>query len=82
MRFHLFQTTLIFTLSQYKLPTYGRYAFPEYAAILGWFIAAIPMVPMVIMMVLAIYRENGNLLQVGDSVFTEVSLENGNGFVI
>ncbi|XP_071096648.1 sodium- and chloride-dependent GABA transporter 1-like [Haliotis cracherodii] len=56
-------TTLIFTLTQYKPPTYGKYVFPDYASGIGWCIAAIPMLPVCLMMVVAIAQGKGDIRQ-------------------
>ncbi|XP_046557787.1 sodium- and chloride-dependent glycine transporter 2-like isoform X1 [Haliotis rubra] len=55
--------TLIFTFTQYEPPTYGQYVFPGYASSIGWCIAAVPMLPVGVMMVIAIYRAKGNIWQ-------------------
>ncbi|XP_067652464.1 sodium- and chloride-dependent glycine transporter 1-like [Haliotis asinina] len=55
--------TFIFTLTQYQSPTYGKYVYPDYAATIGWCAASVPGIPLVVMMVKAIYKEEGSLLQ-------------------
>ncbi|XP_041377019.1 sodium- and chloride-dependent taurine transporter-like [Gigantopelta aegis] len=37
--------TVVFTLAQYTLPTYGKYEYPNYSAVIGWIYAAIPITP-------------------------------------
>ncbi|XP_071096640.1 sodium- and chloride-dependent glycine transporter 2-like [Haliotis cracherodii] len=56
-------TTLVFTFLQYEPPTYGQYVYPYYTTVIGWIIASIPMVPVVMMMVVAVYRGKGGLFQ-------------------
>ncbi|XP_046329013.2 sodium- and chloride-dependent glycine transporter 1-like [Haliotis rufescens] len=53
----------ISTLTKYVPPTYGTYVYPDYAASIGWTLAVIPCIPFVVMMFVAIYRENGAILQ-------------------
>ncbi|XP_048251436.1 sodium- and chloride-dependent glycine transporter 1-like [Haliotis rufescens] len=53
----------ISTLMKYAPPTYGSYVYPEYAATIGWTIASISCVPFVVMMFVAIYREEGTIVQ-------------------
>ncbi|XP_046354589.2 sodium-dependent proline transporter-like [Haliotis rufescens] len=53
----------ISTLARYKPPTYGNYVYPPYAATIGWCLATIPCIPLVVGMLLAIYKEKGSLLQ-------------------
>ncbi|XP_067650906.1 sodium- and chloride-dependent glycine transporter 1-like [Haliotis asinina] len=56
-------TIFIFTLVQYQPPTYGRYVYPDFSASVGWCLAAIPCIPLVVMMFVAIYREEGSIVQ-------------------
>ncbi|XP_046557636.1 sodium- and chloride-dependent glycine transporter 2-like [Haliotis rubra] len=56
-------TTLIFTFTQYEPPTYGKYVYPYYTTVIGWFIAALPLIPFFVMMVVAVKKQEGNLLQ-------------------
>ncbi|XP_046555784.1 sodium-dependent proline transporter-like [Haliotis rubra] len=56
-------TIFIFTLVQYQPPTYGRYVYPDFFASIGWCLAAIPCIPLAVMMFVAIYREDGSILQ-------------------
>ncbi|XP_046558902.1 sodium- and chloride-dependent glycine transporter 1-like [Haliotis rubra] len=53
----------IFTLVQYQPPTYGNYIYPDYAASLGWCLAAVPCIPLVTVMFVVIYKEEGTVLQ-------------------
>ncbi|XP_046332791.2 sodium- and chloride-dependent glycine transporter 2-like [Haliotis rufescens] len=54
-------TTLIFTFTQYEPPTYGKYVYPYHTNVIGWIIAAIPLIPVVVMIVVAIYKQKGSL---------------------
>ncbi|XP_067660913.1 sodium- and chloride-dependent glycine transporter 2-like [Haliotis asinina] len=56
-------TTLIFTFTQYKPPTYGKYVYPYYTTVIGWIIAALPLIPFFVMMVVAVKKQEGSLLQ-------------------
>ncbi|XP_048245506.1 sodium- and chloride-dependent glycine transporter 2-like [Haliotis rufescens] len=56
-------TTLIFTFLQYQPPTYGKYVYPYYSTVIGWIIAALPMIPVILVMTVAVYKANGNLYQ-------------------
>ncbi|XP_046561673.1 sodium- and chloride-dependent glycine transporter 2-like [Haliotis rubra] len=51
--------TVVFTFAQYKSPTYGEYVYPYYSTVIGWIIASIPLMPVIIMMFLALYRRKG-----------------------
>ncbi|XP_067653314.1 sodium- and chloride-dependent glycine transporter 2-like [Haliotis asinina] len=53
----------ISTLTKYVPPTYGNYVYPDYAASIGWSIAIIPCIPVVVMMFVTIYNEDGAILQ-------------------
>ncbi|XP_046564508.1 sodium- and chloride-dependent glycine transporter 2-like [Haliotis rubra] len=53
----------ISTLARYEPPTYGNYVYPKYAATIGWCLATIPCIPLVVGMFLTIYKEEGTLLQ-------------------
>ncbi|XP_046558833.1 sodium- and chloride-dependent glycine transporter 2-like isoform X1 [Haliotis rubra] len=55
--------TIVFTFAQYKLPTYGEYVYPYYSTVIGWIIASLPLMPVIIMMFLAIYRGKGGVFQ-------------------
>ncbi|XP_046569999.1 sodium- and chloride-dependent glycine transporter 2-like [Haliotis rubra] len=56
-------TAFIFTLLQYSPPTYGKYKYPDYAATIGWILACIPVMPVVVVMVTTLYRAEGSLKQ-------------------
>ncbi|XP_046328951.2 sodium- and chloride-dependent glycine transporter 1-like [Haliotis rufescens] len=56
-------TISIVTLAQYQSPTYNGYVYPDYAATIGWCLATIPCIPLVVMMFSAIIREEGSFLQ-------------------
>ncbi|XP_067660141.1 sodium- and chloride-dependent glycine transporter 2-like [Haliotis asinina] len=53
----------IFTLVRYRPPTYGNYIYPDYAASLGWCLAVVPCIPLVTVMWVIIYKEEGSVLQ-------------------
>ncbi|XP_067660755.1 sodium- and chloride-dependent glycine transporter 2-like [Haliotis asinina] len=55
--------TVVFTFAQYKPPTYGEYVYPYYTTVIGWIIASIPLLPVIIMMFRAIYSRKGGVLQ-------------------
>ncbi|XP_046558856.1 sodium- and chloride-dependent glycine transporter 2-like [Haliotis rubra] len=55
--------TVVFTFAQYKSPTYGEYVYPYYSTVIGWIIASIPLMPVIIMMFLALYRRKGGVFQ-------------------
>ncbi|XP_048245751.1 sodium- and chloride-dependent glycine transporter 1-like [Haliotis rufescens] len=59
----LLLTIFIFTLAQYQPPTYGSYIYPDYAASFGWCLAVIPCIPLVVVMCMVIYKEEGTMLQ-------------------
>ncbi|XP_046573594.1 sodium- and chloride-dependent glycine transporter 2-like [Haliotis rubra] len=46
----------ILTLLRYQPPTYGKYVFPSYAPVIGWIIAALPLLPIPIYMVMTVRR--------------------------
>ncbi|XP_046582686.1 sodium- and chloride-dependent glycine transporter 2-like isoform X3 [Haliotis rubra] len=56
-------TILISTFLQYHPPTYGEYVYPYYSTIIGWIIASLPVIPVFVMMVVALHRGKGGLLQ-------------------
>ncbi|XP_071088294.1 sodium- and chloride-dependent glycine transporter 2-like [Haliotis cracherodii] len=56
-------TAFIFTLIQYSPPTYGKYEYPDYAPVIGWILACIPVMPVVVVMVMTLNRANGSLKQ-------------------
>ncbi|XP_046563441.1 sodium- and chloride-dependent glycine transporter 1-like, partial [Haliotis rubra] len=49
-------TAFILTLLQYQPPTYGKYTFPGYASIIGWFIASVSIIPLPVYMILAVKK--------------------------
>lgn len=56
MSISMFQTVFILTLMSYQLPTYGKYEFPNYASIIGWSFAVIPLLPLPVYMSIAVRK--------------------------
>ncbi|ESP00137.1 hypothetical protein LOTGIDRAFT_238683 [Lottia gigantea] len=54
-------TVLLTTLTQYTLPTYGDYQYPVSAGILGWFIALITALPILIWMLKTLFQAKGSI---------------------
>ena len=52
------------TLTQYTLPTYGKYEYPYYSAIIGWIYASIPILPIPVFMVWELIKAKGSLREV------------------
>ncbi|XP_071099678.1 sodium- and chloride-dependent creatine transporter 1-like [Haliotis cracherodii] len=50
----ILMTVFILTLMSYQLPTYGKYEFPNYASIIGWSFAVIPLLPLPVYMAIAV----------------------------
>ncbi|XP_046368124.2 sodium- and chloride-dependent GABA transporter 1-like isoform X2 [Haliotis rufescens] len=53
----------IMTIAQYDSPTYGKYTYPVEATAIGWMIALMPVVPMIIFMIKALRKQQGPLKQ-------------------
>jgi len=52
-------------VTQLKAVTYGDYAYPTWAIVLGWILGLVSLAPLPICMIVAIYNCNeGTLLQV------------------
>ncbi|XP_046578282.1 sodium- and chloride-dependent betaine transporter-like isoform X1 [Haliotis rubra] len=53
----------ITTISQYESPTYGKYTYPVEATVVGWMVALLPVVPVIIVMIKALIKQHGSLQQ-------------------
>ncbi|XP_046583691.1 sodium- and chloride-dependent glycine transporter 2-like [Haliotis rubra] len=52
----LLSIVFILTLLWYQPPTYGKYSFPGYAGTIGWFIAAVALIPVPFYMITAVRK--------------------------
>ncbi|XP_048246078.1 sodium- and chloride-dependent glycine transporter 1-like [Haliotis rufescens] len=50
----------LLTLLRYQPPTYGKYSFPGYASVIGWFIASVSIIPLPIYIILAVKKHMGS----------------------
>ncbi|XP_041378904.1 sodium- and chloride-dependent glycine transporter 2-like, partial [Gigantopelta aegis] len=57
----IFSFAIVSTLVQYTLPTYGKYEYPYYIAIIGWIYAAIPIAPIPVFMIWELAKAKGSL---------------------
>ncbi|XP_041359744.1 sodium- and chloride-dependent glycine transporter 2-like isoform X3 [Gigantopelta aegis] len=57
----VFTVAIVFTLAQYTLPTYGKYEYPYYSAIIGWIFAAIPIIPIPVFIIWELGKAEGSL---------------------
>ena len=55
---------MVITLAHYTLPQYGKYEYPSYSAIIGWIYAAVPIVPIVAVVVWELVKAKGSLREV------------------
>lgn len=55
---------LIFNSFQMSEPSYGDYTYPQWGIGIGWGLAILPMLPIPLVAIVLISRENGPLLQV------------------
>ncbi|XP_055955383.1 sodium- and chloride-dependent glycine transporter 1 [Patella vulgata] len=55
--------SMIFTISNLKMPTYDGYIYPEWARFVGFLLSVIPLIPIPLFMVIELYKADGNLFQ-------------------
>jgi len=60
---------LTFNIAEIQPVSYGTYQYPDWAISIGWIIGLSYLVPIVIYMVIALWKEEGNLLQVGQNSY-------------
>ena len=61
----------LFSVTQLKAVTYGDYEYPTWAIVFGWMLGLISLIPIPVMMILAISREQGPFMEVSQA-FTPI----------
>ena len=59
----LCQVCLIFTIATYKPPSYGDYRYPTYGNVIGWILALLPVIPLVVVPLCILYQSKGSTLK-------------------